>query len=575
MDTEELRNLFSQPEFNVRDGLDTYDGNYRCFAELGDVVTSDLRHRFSQRESATREAFPEETHRPTRAQADPAGPRLAPEKEEVPSPRVVRYVSRGRVLVAGPNGRAEEAVSRLPRETPCWTHERVTRVAGYLGRFRAWDSVGDQEVDLAGRAGVDAFDVILDLQDPPFWRGAFLPPGYFSPGGDGAALDSALSEIPSLSGEFEREHLIRYRSSRCEHGWGRLRGCTRCIDVCPAGALQGAAGRVQLDPHLCHACGACCAACPTKALSNEAPWLELLLRHLQERVSRRSPLVLWGIPDGEPKGLDEGSWLGLPMNSLWAAGPELWLTALAAGAPALRVAVPPEAPGGLAEEVSRQIAVTTDFLRAVGQPEDAVGLWTASDDAPGEVASVQAPTAVAAVWDSEDPRDTVRRALSRLRRPEAALPESVALPEGAPFGEVILDSGRCTLCMACTGVCRSSALVAGPDRPRLGFREANCTQCGLCEGVCPESALTLRRRYHFEAQSGGERTLHEEDPFACVRCGAPFATRKIVERVAAGLLGHWMYAEEKALRRVRMCRTCRIVDRFEEESGAGAGEARP
>lgn len=39
-----LRKLFHSPGFNVRDGLDDYDGVYTEFEKLGDIVTADMRH---------------------------------------------------------------------------------------------------------------------------------------------------------------------------------------------------------------------------------------------------------------------------------------------------------------------------------------------------------------------------------------------------------------------------------------------------------------------------------------------------------------------------------------------------
>ncbi len=38
-----LRKLFGFSMFNVRDGLDDYDDDYRTFEALGDVVTSDMK----------------------------------------------------------------------------------------------------------------------------------------------------------------------------------------------------------------------------------------------------------------------------------------------------------------------------------------------------------------------------------------------------------------------------------------------------------------------------------------------------------------------------------------------------
>jgi len=39
-----LRKLFYAPIFNIRDGLDEYDGDYTWFEKLGDIVTADMRH---------------------------------------------------------------------------------------------------------------------------------------------------------------------------------------------------------------------------------------------------------------------------------------------------------------------------------------------------------------------------------------------------------------------------------------------------------------------------------------------------------------------------------------------------
>ncbi len=39
-----LRKLFQSAEFNIRDGLDDYDGDYTSFEKLGNIITADLKH---------------------------------------------------------------------------------------------------------------------------------------------------------------------------------------------------------------------------------------------------------------------------------------------------------------------------------------------------------------------------------------------------------------------------------------------------------------------------------------------------------------------------------------------------
>lgn len=43
-----LRKLFHSSEFNVRDGLDDYDGDFSQFTKLGDVITADLKRRLER-----------------------------------------------------------------------------------------------------------------------------------------------------------------------------------------------------------------------------------------------------------------------------------------------------------------------------------------------------------------------------------------------------------------------------------------------------------------------------------------------------------------------------------------------
>jgi len=87
-----MRRLFSQPEFNLKDGLDDYDDDYTQFRSLGETVTAHMRHRAErqrerehERAAEGREAAPAEDD----AHAPPAGdddgrraPADAPERSQ-------------------------------------------------------------------------------------------------------------------------------------------------------------------------------------------------------------------------------------------------------------------------------------------------------------------------------------------------------------------------------------------------------------------------------------------------------------------------------------------------------------
>jgi len=81
--------------------------------------------------------------------------------------------------------------------------------------------------------------------------------------------------------------------------------------------------------------------------------------------------------------------------------------------------------------------------------------------------------------------------------------------------------------------------------------EANCVQCGLCEKACPESAISLESRYLW-------------DSIECISCHKPFATRKMIETMLGKLGDHWMFKDEKALKRLKMCEDCRVKSIFKD-----------
>ena len=78
-----LRKLFRSATFNIRDGLDDYDDDFRNFAALGDLITSDMKHQMElaeerkRREQATEqqpESEPREDAAPDETEADTANP---------------------------------------------------------------------------------------------------------------------------------------------------------------------------------------------------------------------------------------------------------------------------------------------------------------------------------------------------------------------------------------------------------------------------------------------------------------------------------------------------------------------
>ena len=115
-----------------------------------------------------------------------------------------------------------------------------------------------------------------------------------------------------------------------------------------------------------------------------------------------------------------------------------------------------------------------------------------------------------------------------------------------------------------------------PDKPELKFQEDACLQCGLCANICPEKAIELVPQFNLTDTALSQVTLNEEDPFACIECGALFGVKSTVERILEKLGGkHAMFASEKAARMIQMCDNCRVNAQFHMENNPFSAGDRP
>jgi len=174
-------------------------------------------------------------------------------------------------------------------------------------------------------------------------------------------------------------------------------------------------------------------------------------------------------------------------------------------------------------------------------------------------------------------RSAIYQALDHLVAKLKPQADRVDLPVSAPFGEVVIEATKCTLCMACVGSCPGRALQDGSNReiPEVFFIESNCLQCGACVQTCPEDAITLKPRLLFDLESRNRaRELNRDTPFACIACGKPFAPTSVIRKMQEKLKNHHMFGNERALDRLKMCDDCRVVDIVQDPDAMG-GEFNP
>jgi len=460
---------------------------------------------------------------------------------------------------------------------------RAIELAGYLGAFDCRIGAVADPGSLAKIAGVSlfgGFDHVLDLSSEPLLTTEVLPFGYFAPGNDAKALEDALEQLAELEGDFEKPKYFDYDPGICAHSRSGIIACTNCLDVCGTGAITTAGEQINVEPYLCQGCGSCTSNCPSGAIRYAYPapadamtQLAKLLDDRRKGGFDRTVVFLHDVDEGAAR-LDKYASdlssviLPVAVEEIGSIGIDGWVSALAYGACAVVIDKPE--PGGMHRALSSQLGVANTILDAIGLQDRL--LFVGSE--PLEFLNAQAARSMTALQPASfqafnDKRQTTRNSLDHLLA-EAGGAETKAAELGSesPFGEIVVDTDACTLCLACVTVCPGRALQDGESKPQLKLIESACLQCGLCEKACPENAISLNPRYLFDSeQARAPRVLNEQTPFNCVVCNTPFATLQIIGRMQAQLSGHWMFEDEKALRRLKMCEDCRVKDIFESSQG--------
>ena len=127
-----------------------------------------------------------------------------------------------------------------------------------------------------------ARDILIDLSGgAPLFTGAEKRDGYLR----GAADDSAgllrlQQQAAEMIGEFEKPIYVNFDENLCAHSRNSLVGCSRCLDVCPAGAITVAGDHVAIDAGICGGCGMCGAVCPSGAAQTAFPPIDASLTSL-------------------------------------------------------------------------------------------------------------------------------------------------------------------------------------------------------------------------------------------------------------------------------------------------------
>lgn len=468
---------------------------------------------------------------------------------------------------------------------------------GHRDCVKACDVAGAIDFAREPVAHDDTFDLVLDLRRQPGFLQHAPPQGYFHlpPEQENGprALDVVI-KLRELVGEFEKPKFFAYKQKLCAHSRNEKVGCNACVEICSAEAISSDKARQQIkvNPNLCVGCGACTTVCPTGALtyvypraSEQGTKVRTLL-NTYEKAGGAAPVLLLHSQERGQALVEElgraarvGAGAGVPANVIpypvWhvaSTGIELWLTAVAQGASHVALlATNEEAPQYL-DALETQVQVAQSILEGLGYEGTHFSLLRSRSPSDldqdlqllakrrGAAPRERARYAVAA-----EKRTTLELALDHLVEHAPRKPESIALPAGAPVGQILVDKDKCTLCLSCVSACPASALQDNPQAPQLRLVEKNCVQCGLCAKTCPEQAITLQPRLLLTPERKQPRVLNEARPYSCIRCSKPFGTLKGIENMLGKLAGHSMF-QGAALDRLKMCGDCRVIDIYSAEN---------
>ena len=468
---------------------------------------------------------------------------------------------------------------------------KLKTVTGSLGNFKVLVTEYS-ELNLHGRGSVSfgekrkeassECDIIIDLRgDNPLFPSSEKRDGYLRRDPkDRVGLESVVLEAINLKGEFEKPVYVRFEEAKCAHSRASRSGCSRCLDICPTNAISSNGDSVAIDPYICAGCGSCSAVCPSGAANYDDPPFTFNLQRITnlrsvfKKYDRQvEPRIIFVDKDFgmELITLSARFGRGLPADLIPFDIPNIELishaeilAALASGFSEVMI-LTKEVP--TFSSLKLQINICMSILAHCGpESQNRLRLIETMDIETFEneiYSKNHSKKIVEPVLLLGEKREITRTAVKAMIPSE----DAIELPETSPYGEILVNTDKCTLCLACVSLCPTNALEDNADRPELNFTETACIQCGICSSTCPEQAITLRPRLNLNNEALSQKVLNTEEPFECISCKRPFGVKSTIERIVAKLENnHWMYQDSKKLDLVKMCDDCRVNAQYHEEN---------
>lgn len=96
------------------------------------------------------------------------------------------------------------------------------------------------------QGAISQCDIVIDVSGgAPLFPAGELRAGYLrADPRDRAAVETLVAEASHLVGEFDKPRYVRMQEELCAHSRSKKTGCTRCLELCPTGAITPAGDHV-------------------------------------------------------------------------------------------------------------------------------------------------------------------------------------------------------------------------------------------------------------------------------------------------------------------------------------------
>ena len=394
----------------------------------------------------------------------------------------------------------------------------IIDVNGHIGKLILTIRKEEELIDLES-------DQIIWCDAPDF---AMKQSGVYDPNLIG--LEKALNSAKTNKGTYKYKNFVKYDSSICQYHERNREICGKCAEVCPTVAILKIDETKHLDfSHIdCHGCGGCISVCPSGALDySQMPRAAfkdvtefyrdstaLIIPRKMELDSLDVKLPKGILPlaiEGE-KFLHEAHFMSLIQTS---GNPVIFYTDF------------------ISKGTGDVIRIINDiFKKKYGKQ----AIFTCKDEVELKQAIIDIIPIKECVYGINE--DGLRKREIFSARLSSLVGEddlgTVKTGEHVHYGNIIINTDTCTLCLSCVGACNVRALTAHPEDNTLRFNPSICTNCTYCEVVCPEANClrVVKDEINLNPDYFKQNIMATDEIFECIECGVGFATVKSVEKIA-------------------------------------------